>query len=220
MVAGALDAKALKAKHRLVRDAQSTDLATRIHRAISWLARAETETDDPDARFLFLWIGLNAAYAQEFGFEESERVQSGQFIDRVLSLDDAGRLQDAVFRQFSGPIRTLVENKYVFEPFWRALREHDSSGNWEARFARSREDALRAVLDRQTAKVLSVVLDRLHVLRNQLVHGGATWNSAANRAQVRDGAAILMTVLPIIIELMMASAGEQFGAIAYPNLPG
>ena len=74
-------------------------------------------------------------------------------------------------------------------------------------------------MDRQTAKVLSVVLDRLHVLRNQLVHGGATWNSAANRAQVRDGAAILMTVLPIIIELMMASAAEQFGAIAYPNLP-
>ncbi|MFD1042455.1 HEPN domain-containing protein [Pseudoxanthomonas kaohsiungensis] len=111
MATGTLDAKALKARHRQVRGAQSTELATRIHRSISWLARAEAETDDPDARFLFLWIGLNAAYAQEFGFEESERLQSGQFIDRVLAQDEAGRLQDATFRQFSGPIRTLIENK-------------------------------------------------------------------------------------------------------------
>lgn len=33
------------------------------------------------------------------------------------------------------------------------------------------------------------LLRRLYVLRNQLVHGSATWNSSANRAKVRDGTA-------------------------------
>ena len=220
MTTASLDAKALKVRHREVRDGQPQDLAIRIHRAISWLARAEAEPGDPDARFLFLWIGLNAAYAREFGFEESEREQSREFIGRVLAVDAGGRLQDAVFRQFTGPIRTLVENRFVYEPFWRALREHDGSGRWEESFAASRQLALRALMDRRTDLVLSIVLDRLHVLRNQLVHGGATWKSAAKRTQVRDGAAILMTILPLVIELMMAAPGQDFGAIAYPNLPG
>ena len=38
------------------------------------------------------------------------------------------------------------------------------------------------------------VFDRLYVLRNQLVHGGSTWNSGINRTQVRDGAAIHVPV--------------------------
>lgn len=28
--------------------------------------------------------------------------------------------------------------------------------------------------------ILSILFDRLYVLRNQLVHGGATWNSDVN----------------------------------------
>jgi len=64
--------------------------------------------------------------------------------------------------------------------------------------------------------VLSIVLDRLYVLRNQLVHGGATWQSAANRRQVRDGAQILTSLLPIVIDLMMADDAPDFGGIAYP----
>ena len=46
--------------------------------------------------------------------------------------------------------------------------------------------------------VLSIVFDRLYVLRNQLVHGGATWNSQVNRQQLRDGVAILGTLVPLI----------------------
>lgn len=191
----------------------------RIHRAISWLARAELEAEDHDARFIFLWISLNAAYASEFGHEQSERDQTRAFIQKVLAIDAGQRLQSVVFQQFSGPIRTLVENKFVFEPFWRARREHDGSGRWETSFTTSKRLALQALMGRQTDVVLSIVLDRLYVLRNQLVHGGATWNSAANRQQVRDGAAILAAVVPVIVELMMESGDAGFGDIAYPHIP-
>lgn len=63
------DAHTLKARHREIRDGQPDPLRIRIHRAISWLARAEREVDDHDARYIFLWIAFNAAYAHEFGFE-------------------------------------------------------------------------------------------------------------------------------------------------------
>ena len=208
----------LKARHRLVRDNQPEGLRVRIHRAISWLARAERETDDPDAAFIFLWIALNAAYAHEFGFEERELVQIRRFIAVLVEHDREQRLHAVLFRQFSGPIRTLIDNRFVYEPFWRALREHDGSGRWEQQFSDSREIAMRAVLEKRVDILLQVILDRLYMLRNQLVHGGTTWASTVNRAQLRDGVAILGTLVPVILVLMVEMKDVDLGQEIYPAL--
>ncbi|MDO5505123.1 MAG: HEPN domain-containing protein [Pseudoxanthomonas suwonensis] len=212
-------AYALKQRHRQLRDGHPEALRVRMHRAISWLDRAEHAADDLDARFIFLWIAFNAAYASEFGFEQTARSQVRAFVERLVKLDD-GRLHHVLFEQFPGPVRTLLDNRFVFEPFWRALREHDPSERWKAQFDHERRLALRAVMEHGTASLLATVLDRLHVLRNQLVHGGATWNSGANRRQIKDAVAILGTVLPVMLQLMMDHPDEPFGEIAYPVLPG
>lgn len=217
---GKMDSTTLKEAHRLVRDAQPDSTRVRLHRAISWLNRAEQEDQDTDARFLFLWIALNAAYAQEFGFENAEREQLRRFFEALLAHDRQGSLQDILFKQFPGPIRTLVGNRFVYARFWKALREHDSSNRWAERFATDQRLALQAVVERRTEVVLSIVLDRLYVLRNQLVHGGATWDSQANRAQLRDGAAILGQLVPAILQLMLQDGAPELGEVAYPMLPG
>lgn len=205
-------------KARLKRDAEKYPEPTRVrlHRAISWLGRAEHETKDTDAAFLFLWIAFNAAYAREFGQGENERQRLGEFIAMLLAADRDKILQAIVFKQFSGPIRTLLGNKYVFEPFWRALREHDPSNRWEASFSASHKAALASIMEGNTATVLSIVFDRLYVLRNQLVHGGATWNSSVNRSQVKDGVRILVTVVPSIVTLMLEHPEVEFGDVLYP----
>lgn len=208
----------LKQRYRASREDQDEPLRVRIHRAISWLVRAEEEHDDPDAQFLFLWIALNAAYASEFGFERSEREQGNEFVRKLLALDEHGRLQNALFQQFTGPVRNLIESRFVFEPFWKAAREHDSSGTWETRFAASKRSALLAVMEKRTDVVLSIVLDRLYTLRNQIVHGGSTWNGSANRAQLKDGVLIMQTIAPIIVELMIEHGSDAFGPVAYPYL--
>ena len=206
----------LKAKHKLVAEHHAEPSRVRLHRAISWLRRAEAEPADFDAQFVFLWISFNAAYAKEFGFESTEREQLGRFIASLLSVDSDKRLHQLVFSQFTGSIRTLVENKFVFEPFWRALREHESSERWQDQFAGSKKTALKSILEGRTDTALSIVFDRLYVLRNQLVHGGATWNSAANRSQVKDGAHILRAIVPVIIDLMLDHPELDFGPILYP----
>ena len=188
----------------------------RLHRALSWLGRAEAEPDDPDARFLFQWIALNAAYAREIGLAETERDRLRDFIARLVALDQGGRLHAALFGQFSGPIRTLIENKHVYQPFWAAQQAWDQTESWRDSFEASKRAALHALMEKDTTKVLSIVFDRLYVLRNQLVHGGATWNSGVNRQQVKDGAAILGTLLPRVLDLMLAHPGEDHGEILYP----
>ena len=68
---------------------------------------------------------------------------------------------------------------------------------------------------RNIVEVLSLVFDRLYVLRNQLAHGGATWNSRVNRDQVRDGAAILAFLMPVFVDVMMDNPGEDWGRPFY-----
>jgi hypothetical protein len=206
----------LKARLHTANDAHPESSRIRIHRAISWLARAETEAADPDAQFIFLWIAFNAAYARELGLENTARDELEAFFARLLRLDTDKRLEGLLFEQFSGPIRTLIHNKFVFEPFWTALREHDASSRWESHFAASSNAAMRALLHGRADVVLNVVFDRLYVLRNQLVHGGATWNSSVNREQVRDGARILLAAIPAIIELMLDHPEAEFGEVLYP----
>ncbi|MEZ8034909.1 hypothetical protein [Vibrio crassostreae] len=63
---------------------------------------------------------------------------------------------------------------------------------------------------------MSVIFSRLYTLRNQLMHGGATYNSSANREQIRDCTALLENVVPTIIEIMMDGADELWGDAVYP----
>ena len=206
----------LKDRHRQIREQEPDALRLRIHRALSWLIRSEQEHTDQDLRFVLQWIALNAAYAREFGREETERTRAKAFLDTLATLDTQKRLHQALFQQFTGPIRTLIDNKFTFEPFWTAMRTHDASNRWEEGFANSKKAAFAAVMQGDTTKVLGIVFDRLYVLRNQLVHGGATWNSQVNRAQLTDAVAILGTLVPLIVSVMMDHPEQDYGDALYP----
>ena len=113
-------------------------MRTRLHRALSWLGRAEHEKDDDDARFLFLWVAFNAAYAGQFNDEGKELAKARLFIDRLLGLDREQRIHALLFERFSGPVRTLMDNRFVYAPFWRAMAGQDASQRWKTSFEQSK----------------------------------------------------------------------------------
>lgn len=208
----------LKTQHRLIRDSMPEGLNLRLHRALSWLNRAEQCSDDFDAQFIFLWIAFNAAYASEFS--QSERLDEQRafraFLDKLVLQDKQGQLEKLIWDEFSGSIRLLLDNRYVTPEFWAFHRNEISEDEWQKRFAKSKAVATQALGRRDTVSVLSVVLGRAYVLRNQLIHGGATWNSAVNREQVRDCCALMRSLVPLVIELMMGSGDTLWGDACYP----
>jgi hypothetical protein len=54
------------------------------------------------------------------------------------------------------------------------------------------------------------------VLRNQIVHGSATWKSSANREQVQDAAQVMRTIVPLMIDIMMDDPDQDWGEPLYP----
>jgi len=201
------------------KDTYSENLGIRIHRALSWLNRAEQCSDDADSHVIFLWIAFNAAYAYEICFEDSvdQKKMFEGFIDRLCKLDNENRMEHLVWDEFAHSIRVLLDNKYVFQPFWNHLNNKKTTEKeWKVSFARAKSSAKYALRNRNTAKVLTLVLSRVYTLRNQIVHGGATWNSSVNRRQVTDGSKFMGRLVPLLIEIMMDNPDEPWDKPCYP----
>ncbi|MDI9849524.1 HEPN domain-containing protein [Rhodoblastus sp. 17X3] len=212
-----LDAASLKTKQRALREGFKPALALRVHRAISWLGRAEAAEDDHDLRFILLWVGFNAAYARDIGLETAgERERFAAFFNRLVKFDKTNRIYNGIWKRFPHEIRLLLDNRYVFAPFWAHHNGYVGFDDWEARLSRSKQAIGAAMARQDTPTILSILFDRLYVLRNQLVHGGATWSSSVNRHQVNDGSAVLSWLLPIFIDLLMDNPDYEWGKPFYP----
>lgn len=213
-----LNYQLLKERQRAERTKYSENLALRVHRALSWLDRAEQAEGDLDAQFIFLWIAFNAAYANEIDdhhrFTEQETFRN--FIDRLCQLDEENLLSDLVWKEFTGSIRVLLSNQYVFQPFWDFHNGKKSEQEWQGDFKTANAFAHKALGHKNTSAVLSVIFSRLYTLRNQTMHGGATWNSAVNRDQMRDAVAFMSKFVPSIVTIMMDSSEELWGEPCFP----
>jgi hypothetical protein len=212
-----LDYATLKDRQRRERELYPTNLGLRVHRALSWLDRAE-QCDDDDGRFIFLWIAFNAAYANEIGDRERDPEQKifGRFLKKLLDLDREDVLYELIWTEFSGSIRILMDNKFVYQPFWDHHNGLAGAEDWQSKFERAKVAAHKALADHSTATILSIVLSRMYTLRNQLIHGGATWNSSVNRDQLRDCTAFLGKLVPFVITLMMDHPETLWGDACYP----
>jgi hypothetical protein len=211
----------LKERQRKEREAWSEDLGLRVHRALSWLDRAEQlgAQGDLDGQFIFLWIAFNAAYATEIDerYRTSAQVTSRAFLRRLVELDaPRRRIEGLVWTEFTKSIRVLLDNPYVFKPFWDFHTGVIEEAEWKRKFAAAKRAAHRALERQNTVTVLGIVLARIYVLRNQLIHGGATWKSGVNRDQLRDCTNFMAKLVPLVIEIMMDHPETLWGQGVYP----
>lgn len=203
---------ALKRYQRTHRENFPEGLALRTHRALSWLERAERcEDGDEGARFIFLWIAFNAAYAQDLTYppqlRESELFNA--FIKRICDLDSTETIYELVWDEYPKTIRVLPNNRYLYQPFWDINNGDATMRDWETRLLRHQRTAHRALAQQDTAPLLRIIFSMLYTLRNQLVHGGATRNGSVNREQVKQGGRMLGQLVPEIIARSSTSVGNR-----------
>jgi hypothetical protein len=211
-----MDAKKLKSLLKLKREHLPNQHAVRLHRAISWLKCAEDVKDNLDIQYISRWISFNACYANNMTRGEllTEKERFGGFVSKLVKHDTEMRFFHLLWNQFSGPVRLLIENQYVYKPFWDFHRGEIK--DWKKSYTKSVQDSMKYLSNQNVEGLLEVVLDRLYTLRNQLMHGGATFKSDVNRSQVKDGNNMLKLLVPIIIEIMLNNEEEDWGKIHYP----
>jgi len=190
-------------------------LTIRIHRAISWLKSAEKQDDNLDLKFISLWVSFNACYAVNLNGISSkpEKAKLRDFTSSLVEFDRT-RLYNLFWEKYSGPVKVLIENKFVFEKFWEYKR--GEANDYLPAFNKSITSATNCLSKQNIEGLIEIVLERLYTLRNQLIHGGATYNSKLNRSQLKDACNIMQLLVPIIIDIMLENGEHDWGEIAYP----
>lgn len=209
----------LRKRHAEVRHSFDNAFSTRITRALSWLERAEKETEDPDAGFIFYWISFNANYSVSFiegeGISEMARIK--QFLEQIILCDKSYDIYEIMWNRFTAEIRGILNNPYIFKEFWKSVFE-DSGEDWKADFEKSKKTVNLALSKQNTLVILHILFSRLYILRNQLMHGNATWKGEINRRQVTDGYKLISALQPVFLSLMIENPSRQWGNVNFPRL--
>ncbi len=209
----------LKAKEDRTYACCEQDFLLRIHRSISWIGKAQGIEDDDDMQFICFWIAFNAAYGRQKDMDEQdgkELRKVAEFFDKISDLDTSHRLYHAVWDNFPDKVRNFISNKFVYQPFWMHHSGQMPREEMEERFAEANAGFFRAFTKREAGVVLSILFSRLYVLRNQLVHGSATYKSSKNRDQVSLGNALVKEFVPICVDVMLDHPAEKWGNPMYP----
>ena len=108
-------------------------------------------------------------------------------------------------------IRVLLNNQYIYKRYW--LYQRGQVKSWKEEFERDNLRAVRLLQNPdRSIELIQLVMRRLYQMRNQLIHGGATYK----KDQVRDSANLLGSLIPLIIDIMLDNPHEAWGEIYYP----
>lgn len=204
---------------------------TRIRRARSWLdsarkagASGNLESGHWDIAFVLYWIAFNAAFARDILEYPNTRCEFTECFRQVLRLDSRGEIYHAVRDEFPSAAEEIVSNKYLFKKYWDYVNGKKGNDDWGECFEsdlRRFESAMAKPSVENTEEAIPILFERLYTLRNQIVHGGATWRSEYNRTSVRRGVPIMAFLVPVFVRIIELHPRVKWGTPYYrPGLQG
>lgn len=160
---------------------------------------------------------------------------------KKIAEKDHDKILPTVVCENKGDFETLLKNKYIYRKLWDWVRTNqktpstkridvktwngqpDQGGEFRAQNRRAMNTMnLRGDKRYSIEEFLYIIFARLYTLRNQVVHGGATYQSSFNRDSIEVGGKILglltRAILEIMLKAMHENPKEQWGWIAYPPL--
>ena len=189
----------------------------RIERCESWIAQAKKSKNNKDVSFIFWWIAFNALYDYEdenFEREKQRKLQQA-FFRKIIDCDTNERIYRTVLMGFDNVIKKLIQNRYLFEPYWEKRNGNPIHSDWSTKFAKSKKQFGIAARDQNTSEMLYHAFDRLYTLRNQLVHGGATLSSKRNRVSIEGGWDVMSNLVPVFLDIIRKNPGIDLGKPFY-----
>jgi len=205
-------------KQRLSADGGDQATSIRFHRACSWLARVEDDADreDLDVDLISLWVAFNSLYGQwdEVRREpRPDRESWRSFVDTLLRLDDSGHLSGMLVAH-KRLVLSLFEDEYLSRFFWQ-----DPCVKRAGQSKKTKHNAQSWYVEKRWAMILDKLLDRVYLIRCQLVHGAATHNGKLNRTSLKRCVWMMQRLLPAFLMVWIdQGADEDWGPMCYPPL--
>ncbi|KAF1019593.1 MAG: hypothetical protein GAK29_03865 [Acinetobacter bereziniae] len=190
----------------------------RLHRGLSWLKKALILDNDLDLKFLSLWIALSAINPQVTKNEQDEQALRHLF-NCILKLDQEQKIQHILWDKCNLLICNLIENPYAFQAFWDDQNQRISQKTWKEAFEAEKIQFYEALKSQDSIHLLRIVFQRLYTVQQQIILGGATYNSSMNRKLLQDSCNILIAVIPACMHIILENPQQfDFDTPFYPLL--
>jgi hypothetical protein len=208
----------------------------RLQRACSWLAKAKGASD-PESRFVFSWIALNALYGvrpevtktdwwsnEQRSLPGSEGQQHDDQVPgeldwtlwRICGLDVGCRTLRNLIEDNWDDVKTLIGTRYLMASFWSwKWRDEAELEKWKDSGRRKVKDAIDHTVDRgkMYRGLREIIVWRLRTLRNQIFHGCATdthsKRRAAGESELEAGSRLLGELVWSFLRLMATETGQK-----------
>jgi len=191
--------------------------AVRFHRACSWLEEAERldADDQADHILIFQWTAFNALYGQwdlDRHLPLSDWESWQVFLTRMIELDATEHIV-SLLEDNRGLVLAILGNAYLNRYFWQ-----DPSGEKAGKAGRGgRHRAESWYAQKDWSIILEQVVERIYLLRCQLVHGAATLRSSLNRTALKHCMTMMSKLLPTFLLVWIDhGADEDWGVMCYP----
>jgi hypothetical protein len=198
------------------------DLQDRLQRAASWIEAADSlKPRQNHERFIFLYVALNAMYGRRQ--YEGDRSEVRQDLDRFATQlkqicstspkESASHLLEILQ---SPRVEALVLDHFLLDDLFKGATR-------EALVARCKRDLIGAKLKLRSGDpftMLRLVLQRLTVLRNRVMHGCVTYGDVSKGLpSVVKGTRVATSLVPALLELI-ARHGHvvKWDPIPYPRV--
>jgi hypothetical protein len=131
----------------------------------------------------------------------------------LLRIDGGGMLAERL-TTLEPDVLWILDNKFLDPRFWK---DPEHPGNVHAKY----HQAVHLYHDGSWATILELVLERIAVLRGQIVHGAATRGSKLNRESLQRCRKVLESLLPVILQLVIEHrADDEWPPLCYPPVWG
>ncbi|MBH58728.1 MAG: hypothetical protein CMJ82_16270 [Planctomycetaceae bacterium] len=131
----------------------------------------------------------------------------------LLELDEDEHVAFVIRRQ-DRRIHEMFASKYLNRKNWRKheIKDHDQRDQSVLAYQQWRQT-------QNWARIFDGLLDRIYLIRCQMVHGGATYNSGKNRRSVNDCNVVLNELINAVCMILIDKGTDHdWGIMCYPPL--
>ena len=160
------------------------------------------------------WIAFNALYGQ---WDERTREPRPDrecwrsFLERMIALDADAQIE-SLLTEHKKLVMSILDDSYLGDYFWK-----DPSQKRANQTTKDRRQASMWYVEKRWGLILDHLVDRIYLLRCQLMHGAATHGSKLNRTSLRRSTTMLGHLIPVILVIWIDhGADEDWGAMCYP----
>jgi hypothetical protein len=189
----------------------------RFHRACSWLARVEDMSEqDADLALVSLWIAFNSLYGQ---WDQAKREPKQDrecwraFCDSILRFDRDNHVVETL-QENKRLVMSLLEDESLCGYFWR-----DANSRRPRQSKKAKRNGQTWYLEGRWCMIVDELLERIYLMRCQLVHGAATYGGQLNRTSLKRCVWMLRHLLSAFLLVWIDhGSNADWGPMCYPPL--